>query len=73
LSYSLRATPPRRAEPVDDPVIDRHLDDPPANAVAADDAAGLQHPAQRELSGASEIDDGLAVHCWSFRLIGSAD
>jgi len=73
LTYSLRAAPPRRAEPIDDPVIDRHLDDPPANAVAADDTAGLQHPAERELSGATEIDDGLTMHCWSSLLVGSAD
>ena len=43
-------------------LIDRHLDDPPAIAVAADDTAGLQHLAERELGGATKIDDGLAVH-----------
>jgi len=73
LSYSPRAAPPRRAEPVDDPVIDRHLEDTTAIAVAADDTAGLQHLAERELGGAAKVDDGLAVHCWSSLLVGSAD
>jgi hypothetical protein len=69
LSYSLRAAPPRRAEPVDDPVIHGHLDDPTTIAVAADHAAGLEHPGERELGGATKIDDGLAVHCWSSLLV----
>jgi len=64
LSYSLRTAPPRRAEPVDDPLIDRHLDDPPAIAVAPDDTASLQHLAERELCGGAEIDDRYVVHCW---------
>jgi hypothetical protein len=60
LSHALRAAPLR-------------LDDPPTIAVAADHATGLEHPGKRELSGATEIDDGLAVHCWSSLLVGSAD
>jgi hypothetical protein len=65
LSYAVRAPPRRRAEPVDDPVVHDHLDDPPAIAVAADDATGLEHPCERKLGGATEIDDGLDVHRWS--------
>jgi hypothetical protein len=69
LSHALRPAPPRRAEPVDDPVIHGHLDDSPAIAVAADYATGVEHPGERELGSATEIDDGLAVHCWSSLLV----
>jgi hypothetical protein len=57
--------PPRRAEPVDDPIVHDHLDDFAAVAVTADHATGLQHARERELGGATKIDDGFVFHCWS--------
>ncbi len=50
----------RAAEPVDDPIIHRHLDEPPAIAVAADDTSGLQYLGESDLGGATEIDHGRA-------------
>jgi hypothetical protein len=62
LSYAVRAPPRRRAEPVDDPVVQGYLDEHPAIAVAANDTSGLQHLGESELGGATEIDHGRGVH-----------
>jgi hypothetical protein len=53
----------RWAEPVNDPVIHGHLDDPATFAVAANDAGVLHHSAKCELGGAAEIDDRYVDHC----------
>jgi hypothetical protein len=46
------------------PVVHRHLDDPMAVAIAADGSTSLEHSRERQLSDATEIEDGYVLHCW---------